>query len=304
MSIKVHNPAMHDLVDTSLSVTRLASGFQFTEGPVWNKQGEYLLFSDMPDDVRRSWSEDSGIVEVMWPSNKCVGLVYDRDGSLIVCEHATSKLVREQADGTVTVLASHIEGKELNAPNDVCVRSDGRIFFSDPVYGRMPGFGVERECELDWSGVYTLDGATGSDSLKLAAAKNEFGQPNGLCLSPDERLLYVNDTPRAHVKVFDVADDGQLSNSRVFFADIGAGVIEEGVVDGMKCDERGNVWVTGPGGVWVIDPAGTLLGVVEVPENVGNLCWGGAEWKTLFLPSSTSLYAIETTVASTPLPYH
>jgi gluconolactonase len=128
--------------------------------------------------------------------------------------------------------------------------------------------------------------------------------PNGLCFSPDESLLYVDDTPNALIRVYDVEADGSLSAGRVLLDGIGNGVTEDGVVDGMKCDERGNIWVTGPGGVWVINPSGEHIGRIGVPENTGNLAWGGAEWRTLFVAASTSLYRIETKVASAPLPYH
>jgi gluconolactonase len=181
-------------------------------------------------------------------------------------------------------------------------RSDGTIYFSDPAYGRMPGFGLEREQDLSFQGVYRI--APGGGEPELAVGEDEFEQPNGLCFSPDESLMYINDTPRALIRVYDVEPDGTLSSGRPFFDGIGSGVIEEGIPDGMKCDERGNIWVTGPGGVWVISPQAEHLGVVRVPENVGNIAWGGPDWKTLFIPSSTSLYCVPTKVASAPLPYH
>ena len=137
--------------------------------------------------------------------------------------------------------------------------SDGTIYFSDPWYGRMPGFGIERERELGYQGVYRIPPGGGQDELRCSA-EDEFDQPNGLCFSPDEKLLYINDTPRAHIKVFDANDDGTVSNGRMFFEGIGTGVIEEGIPDGMKCDERGNIWVTGPQGVWVISTLGRAPG--------------------------------------------
>jgi gluconolactonase len=300
--VAVKSEKLRDLVDPGAEVERLGTGFTFTEGPIWNAEGEFLLFSDMPGDVRRRWSREAGVEEVMRPSNKGNGMVYDADGNLLVCEHVTSSLVRERPDGTREALATHFRGKELNSPNDVVTRSDGLIYFSDPWYGRMPVFGVERERELGFQGVYRLPREGGE--LELVVAEDEFEMPNGLCFSPDESLLYINDTPRAHIKVFDVATDGSLSNGRMFFEAIGSGIIEEGIPDGMKCDERGNIWVTGPGGVWVISPEREHLGVIEIPENVGNLAWGGPSWSTLYIPSSTSLYRIETKVASARLPYH
>jgi gluconolactonase len=302
MPVAVKSDKLRDLVDAEAEVERLATGFTFTEGPIWNKGGEFLLFSDMPGDVRRRWSERDGVEEVMRPSNKCNGMVYDADGNLLVCEHVTSSLVRERPDGTRETIASHFRGKELNSPNDVVVRSDALIYFSDPSYGRMPGFGLEREAELGFQGVYRL--APDGGEPELVVAEHEFEQPNGLCFSPDESLMYINDTPRALIRLYDVQSDGSLTGGRLFYDGIGRGVIEEGVPDGMKCDQRGNIWVTGPGGVWVISPEGEHLGVIEVPENVGNLAWGESDWKTLYMPSSTSLYRIHTKVASAPLPYH
>jgi gluconolactonase len=293
---------LRELVDPGAEVERVATGFTFTEGPIWNRDGEFLLFSDMPGDVRRRWSERDGVQEVRRPNNKGNGMVYDADGNLLVCEHATSLLVRERSDGERETVASHFRGKELNSPNDVITRSDGTIYFSDPTFGRVPVFGVERDVELGFQGVYRVP--PGGGEPELAVPEDEFEQPNGLCFSPDESLLYINDSPRALIRVYDVAPDGTLSNSRLFFEGIGRGVIAEGIPDGMKCDERGNVWVTGPGGVWVISPAGERLGVIEVPENTGNLAWGGPDWRTLYIPSSTSLYRIRTKVASARLPYH
>jgi gluconolactonase len=301
--IDVKSEALAELIEPSAEVERVATGFTFTEGPIWNSDDEFLLFSDMPGDVRRRWSEREGVEEVMTPSNKGNGMVYDAEGNLLVCEHVTSSLVRERSDGTRETLATHYRGKELNSPNDVVTRhSDGTIYFSDPTYGRMPGFGLEREQDLSFQGVYRL--APGGGEPELAVGEDEFEQPNGLCFSPDESLMYINDTSRALIRVYDVSADGTLSNGRLFFDHIGSGVIEEGIADGMKCDERGNIWVTGPGGVWVISSGGEHLGVVGVPENVGNLAWGGSDWRMLYLPSSTSLYRVRTKVASAPLPYH
>jgi len=292
---------MRALVDPGARLERIGTGFVFTEGPVWNAAGAFLLFSDMPNDVRRRWSEADGAGEVMRPANKCNGMVYDGAGNLLVCEHSTSTLVREHPDGTREVLATHFRGRELNSPNDVVTRSDGAIYFSDPWYGRTEPDGVARERELGFQGVYRIPPG---GELELAVAEDEFEMPNGLCFSPDESRLYVDDTPNALIRVYDVAADGSLSDGRVFRDGIGTGSPHAGVVDGMKCDERGNVWVTGPDGVWVLDPAGERLGVLEVPEIVANLAWGGPDWRTLFLTASTSVYRIRTQVASAPLPYH
>ena len=301
MAVDVKSEKLRELVDTDAQVEQLATGFTFTEGPVWNPEGQFLLFSDMPADTRRRWDEQDGVQEVAKPSNKGNGMTL-HEGRLLVCEHSTSSLVRMDPDGTGSgreVIASHYDGKELNSPNDVIVKNDGAIYFSDPTYGRMPVFGVEREQQLSFQGVYRIAPGGGDPELLV----DDFEQPNGLCFSPDESLLYINDTSRAHIRVFDVQPDGSIANGRMFFDNIGSGVIEEGIPDGMKCDERGNVYVTGPGGVWVISPEGEHLGVIEVPENVGNLTWGGPDWSDMYMPSSTSLYRIRMRVSGNRLPY-
>jgi len=301
VGIDAKSSAIYELVEEGSSVEKVAGGFTFTEGPIWHPRDHFLLFSDMPGDVRRKYTPDGTVEEVMRPSNKCNGLTYDADLNLLVCEHVTSSLMRERPDGTREVVASHFEGVELNSPNDVCVRSDGSIYFSDPWYGRMPVFGEERERALGWQGVFRVP--PGGGDPELVVDKDAYEQPNGLCFSPDESLLYVNDTPNALIDVYDVSADGSLANKRRFFDGVGDGVIENGIPDGMKCDERGNIWVTGPGGVWVISTAGEQLGVIEVPENVGNLTWGGEDWRTLYVPSSTSLYTIRTKVGPRREPY-
>ncbi len=182
-------PEFEDLIDPDAPVVQLGTGFTFTEGPIWHPVDHYLLFSDMPADVRRRWDAESGVVEVRRPANKCNGMTYDAELDLIVCEHATSLLVRERPDGRREVLASHFEGQELNSPNDVCVRSDGSIYFTDPWYGRMPGFGVERPRQLGFQGVYRVPPGGGAPQLLID--RELFDQPNGLCFSPDEKLIYV-----------------------------------------------------------------------------------------------------------------
>jgi gluconolactonase len=300
----VRSDKLASLVDENVEVRQLGTGFTFTEGPIWNPKEQFLLFSDMPGDTRRRWDEANGVQEVLSPSNKGNGMTLDADGRLIVCEHTTSSLVRMDPDGKNTnreVLASHYQGKELNSPNDVVVKADGSIWFSDPWYGRMPVFGVERERELGWQGVFRVP--PGGGDPELVVEQDEYEQPNGLCFSPDESLLYINDTPKAWIKVYEVGSEGTLSNGRMFFEGIGSGVIEEGIPDGMKVDELGNVWVTGPKGLWVISPEGEHLGTIEVPENIGNHSWGGPDWHTLFIPSSSSIYTIRTKVGPRREPY-
>jgi gluconolactonase len=302
MAVQVNSPAFLELVDEDAELEQLGTGFTFTEGPIWNPEG-YLLFSDMPGDVRRRWDEQSGVQEVANPSNKGNGMTIDHDGRLIVCEHVTSSVVRMDPDGRGggrKVLATHYEGRELNSPNDVVVKSDGAIYFTDPTYGRMPGFGIVREQDLDIQGVYRIAPQGGDPQLLI----DDFDQPNGLCFSTDESLLYINDTTRAHIRVFDVADDGTIANGRVLADGIGSGDLAIGdLVDGMKLDARGNFWVTGRGGVCVFDAEGEHIGTVEVPENVGNVNWGGPDWDQLFIPATSSMYRIQCKVSGNRLPY-
>ena len=292
MTHDVRRSEFTSLVDADAPVRSIGSGFEFTEGPIWHPVEHHLLFSDMPGDVRRRWDESRGVREVARPSNKCNGMTYDAELNLIICEHSTSSLVRLRPSGEREVIASHFEGKELNSPNDVCVRSDGSIYFSDPWFGRMPGFGVERPRELGWQGVFRV---SPSGDLHLVVDRRLFDQPNGLCFSPDESRLYINDTTRALIRVFDVAADGSLSRGRLFAQGIRSSR-EAGVPDGMKCDEKGNVWLTAPGGIRIYSPDGAQLGTVRIPEMPANLHWGGPEWRTLFVCATTSVYAVETKV--------
>jgi gluconolactonase len=302
-AVDVRSEKLGQLVDENVEVEQLCGGCTFTEGPIWNPDGEFLLFSDMPGDTRRRWDEQNGVQVVASPSNKGNGMTLDADGRLLVCEHSTSSVVRMAPEGSGAgreVLASHYEGKELNSPNDIVVHSDGSICFSDPTYGRMPGFGVEREQDLDFQGVYRIP--PGGGDVQLLAG--DFAQPNGLCFSPGESQLYVNDTDRAHIRVFDVQGDGSLANGRVLAENIGTASLEKmDLVDGMKCDEQGNIWVTGPGGIWVIDSEGEHLGSIQIPEPVGNLHWGGPDWNWMFVCASTGLYRFRTKVSARREPF-
>ena len=300
MSHETLRPDFNDLIDPQAPVNQIGTGFTFTEGPIWHPLDHYLLFSDMPGDVRRRWDPEHGVAEVKRPANKCNGMTYDADLNLIVCEHATSMLTRERPDGKREVLASHFGGKELNSPNDVCVRSDGSIYFTDPIYGRSPHYGVERPHELGFQAVYRVPSAGGAPQLLVD--DDLFNQPNGLCFSPDEKLLYVNDSARKLIRVFDVAAEGSLKNGRIFASKIVSST-EPGGPDGMKCDERGNVWVTAPGGLWVYAPSGDVIGKLRAPEPVANLAWGGPDFHTLFLTASQSVYRVETKVGPRREPY-
>ena len=301
MAHEAVRPEFRRLVDEHAPVRQIGSGFTFTEGPLWHPVEHYLLFSDMPGDVRRRWDK-TGVHEVMRPSNKANGLTYDAEHNLIACEHATSTVSRFGPDGRREVLASHFEGKELNSPNDLCVKSDGAIYFSDPWYGRMPGFGVERERQLGFQGIYRISAGQKGGDPQLLVDRYLFSQPNGLCFSPDETLLYVNDTEQCNIRVFDVRPDGSLTNGRLFASGL-KDSMKPGVPDGMKCDAEGNVWVTAPGGVWVYDPSGQLLGKVSIPELPANLAWGDDDWRTLFVCASTSVYAVDVKIGPRNEPY-
>jgi gluconolactonase len=299
MAVSVLSEKLRELVDENADVERIATGFTFTEGPIWMADGS-LHFSDMPGDKRRRWHRDEGVKVLRDPSNKCNGMTLDNDGNLIVCEHVTSSVVRESPDGGRETLATHWGDKELNSPNDVIVARDGSIIFTDPTYGRMPGFGLEREQDLDFQGVYRIP--AGGGDLQLLV--DDFAQPNGLCFTADESLLYINDTTRAHIRVFDVGADHQLSSGRVFAENIGTADLAKGdLVDGMKLDEQGNVYVTGPEGVLVFSPGGEHLGTIKIPEPVGNLNWGDDDWKSLYIPASTSVYRVRMNVAGNRLGY-
>jgi gluconolactonase len=291
-AVEVSAPGMLDLVSEDAELECIASNCTFTEGPVWtNRDGGSLLFSDMPGDTRRRWTESGGVEVVAHPSNKGNGLSYDLQGRLLICEHSTSSLIRVEADGSRTVLASHWQGKELNSPNDVVVASDGSIIFTDPPYGRWPGFGVEREQELDFQGVYRV-----APDGELSLLVDDFQKPNGLCFSPDEKTLWINDTDGGHIRRFSVGSDGSLSGGDVIYQMEGFS-LETGIPDGQKLDEAGNLWVSGPGGLHVVGQSGELLGRILTPENVGNQAWGGKDWKTLFICTSSTVHSLRTTVA-------
>jgi gluconolactonase len=300
--VTADTPALASLIDPDAELRQIGSGYQFTEGPVWVDSEDCLLFSDIPGDTRWRWSGRDGMSVDLRPTFKANGMALDIDGNLLVCEQVTSSLVRFHADGQRELVAYHHEGRYLNSPNDVVVRRvDGGIYFTDPDYGRWNDWiGQERTRDLDFRGLWRVPHAGGP--VELLVARDEFDQPNGLCISPDESLLYVNDSARCHVKAFDVAPDGTLGGGRVLLAGIGTGVPRTGNVDGMECDELGNVWVTGTGGVWVIAPDGERLGVLSMPEVAGSLCWGGDDRRSLFVMTSTTAHVVPTIVRGAALP--
>lgn len=294
MALDVRDEQLLKLVDTEAAVEQLVTGCQFTEGPLWHATERFLLFSDIPANKMRRWDANSGMTIFRDPSGKSNGLTYDKGGHLIACEHANRRVSRTTADGQVFAIASHYEGKRLNSPNDVVVKSDGSIYFTDPPYGLSAAYGVESEKELDFQGVYRL--SPNGDTLTLLV--DDFDRPNGLCFSPDESILYINDTERMHVRAFDVKPDGTIANDRVFGEEEG----DTGKPDGMKVDVQGNVYLTGPDGIWVFAPDGTHLGIILVPERTANLAWGGDDWKSLFITASTSVYRVECNGAGVAVP--
>ena len=297
------DPSFKNLIDEYAPVAQLGRGFIFTEGPIWHPHEKHLMFSDMPGDVRRRWTPDGDVTEIARPSNKGNGMTYDADLNLLVCEHSTSSVVKIAPNGTRTVLCSHFEGRELNSPNDIIVGQNVAIYFTDPTYGRMDHFGIKRQTQMGFQGVYMLPPShRAGDEPILVSDKYTFTQPNGLCFSPCERWMWVNDTDQANIRMFDVEPDGMLTNGRVFATGI-KDTRKPGVPDGMKADRDGNVWVTAPGGVWVYSFEGDLIGKVSCPEMVANMHWGGDDWQTLFMCACTSLYSVKTKIAGRIEPF-
>ncbi len=291
-SFDVRNPAFHDLVPPDAELERVAGGFAFTEGPVW--RGGCLLFSDIRNNRTVRWEESSegfSVSTYRAPSGNANGLTLDGEGRLISCEHSARRVSRQEAGGAYVTLADSYQGKRLNSPNDVVVRSDGTIYFTDPPYGVED---LGQEPDLDFRGVYMIatDGA-----LRLLV--DDFDRPNGLAFSPDEKTLYVDDSRRRHIRAFTVNADGSLADGRLW-TDMTSS--DEGSPDGMKVDTNGNVFCTGPGGVWVMNAAGRVLGRIIGDEQPANLAWGGDDLCTLYVTARTGLYRIRLHTTGIPVP--
>jgi gluconolactonase len=279
---------------------KLADGCIWAEGPVWFADGGYLLWSDIPNNRMLRWTPETGASVYRADSNNSNGNTRDRQGRLITCEHLTRRVTRTEPDGSITVIADKHKGKRLNSPNDVVVKSDGTIWFTDPSYGILTEFeGSRSEQEQGGCYVYRVDPASG----EIATVVEDFVKPNGLAFSPDEKILYIADSaashdPNAphHIRAFDVVDGRKLANSRVF-CDIKGGSIP----DGFRIDVTGNLW-TSAHGVECYAPDGTLLGRINVPEVVANVTFGGKRRNRLFITATTSLYAVyvNTTGVQTP----
>ena len=268
-----------EILAANTQVEKIAGDFKFTEGPIWHPDG-FLLFSDIPANTIYKWQPDQKAEVFRQPSGNANGNALDSSGRLITAEHGNRRLSLTEKDGQIVTLASHYQGKRLNSPNDLVVKSDGSIYFTDPPYGIKS----EQE-ELGFYGVYhlALDG-------KLTLLVDDFVRPNGIALSPDETKLYVNDSQQGHIRVFDVKVDGMLENGKLF-AKLKP-PSKEGAADGMKVDVKGNVYSTGPGGVWIFSPQGELLGIVEIPEAPTNLAWGDSDYQTLYITARSSLYRV------------
>ena len=289
MSVEIRDQRFVDVVGAGVEYERLADGFMFTEGPQWDPRQQRLLFSDIPGNAIFQWSEAAGVRVFRAPSDMANGLALDRNGRLLCCEHATSRVTRIESDGTVTVIASAFEGGALNSPNDIVLKRDEGIYFTDPTYGRLEYYGVAREPVLAFRGVYRVE----PDGTRITLLADDFAQPNGLCFSLDERRLFVNDTERMHIRVFDVAADGTLRNGRIWAVLSGDGA---GAPDGMKIDSAGNLYCCGPGGIHVLDQFAAALGVIRVPSPVANFTWGDDDLKSLFITATDNLYRIRVRV--------
>lgn len=269
------------LVLPGAKIERVAGGFSFTEGPAWSKDG-YLIFSDIPAGIIRKWEPDGKVTILNHRSGNANGLTFDAKGRLIACEHGNRRVTRTELDGSTTVIADKYEGRRLNSPNDLVVKSDGSIYFTDPPYGVRP-----EDRDLSFQGVYRV-----VPGGKVTLLTKEMKGPNGLAFSPDEKTLYVADSSeRRHIKAFDVDADGTLKSGRVFAA-FKAGA--EGPPDGMTVDTKGNVWSTGPGGIWVFNSAGAHLGTINIPQVAANCAWGNEDGKALYVTASTAIYRIQT----------
>jgi gluconolactonase len=283
MSVEIRDPRFVEVVGPELAYEPLADGFLFTEGPLWDRRNRRLLFSDIPGNRIVEWRQGAGARDFRAPSNMSNGLAWDREGRLLCCEHATSRVTRTEPDGRVTVLASHYEGRELNSPNDIVTKTDGAIYFTDPSYGRMEYYGVPRAPHLGHRGVYRI----APDGKWIALLADDFAQPNGLCFSADERRLFVNDTERGHIRVFDVRPDGGLAAGKVWAEVTGEG---DGAPDGMKIDREENLFCCGPGGIHVFDRTARCLGVIRVPKGTANFAWGDDDLRSLFITATDPLY--------------
>lgn len=295
MPIEVISPDLEKVVSSNAPITQLGDGYGGAmgpaEGPLWWHEGGYLLFSDIHNSRRMKWTAADGVSLFMEPTNRANGLTRDPGGRLLACEHDTRRVTRQEPDGSITVVASNYRGRRLNRPNDVIVSSTGGIYFTDPGFP-TPGL------DLDWNGVYHVSPDLGTITLIVW----DFSRPNGLALSPDESVLYINDTRRRHIRAFDMEPNGMplIATDRVF-CDLGGE--REGNPDGMKVDTQGNVYCGGSGGIWVMDPSGAPLGIIVHGEaGTTNMAFGGDDWKTLYYTTRHTFGSVPVNIAGIPVP--
>ncbi len=286
---EINDPRCGRYLLGNCKVERLYTGTLWAEGPCWFADGRFLVWSDIPNDRMLRWIDGLGVDVFRLPANHTNGHTRDRQGRLVSCEHGARRVSRTELDGSITVLADRYQGKRLNSPNDVVVRSDGSVWFTDPTYGIDSDYeGHKAESEIGASYVYRLDPASGD----LAVVADDFVKPNGLAFSPDEKILYVSDTGATHqpdlprqIRAFDV-EGAQQRRGRVFATS------EHGSFDGFRLDGEGNVWTSAGAGVNCYTAQGDLLGRISMPETVSNCTFGGPKRNRLFMTATTSLYAV------------
>ncbi len=276
------------LLPADAKVEKLAGDMGFLEGPTWHPDG-FLVFSDIPNNELKKWTKDGGLATFRKPSQNANGNTIDREGRLVSAEHSGRRISVTEKDGAIKTVVDQYDGKKLNSPNDVVVKSDGTFWFTDPPYG-IP---KDQKKEQVTNHVFRFDPAT----KKISIVADDFNMPNGICFSPDEKHLYVADSgkPR-HIRVFDVKADGTVANGKVFCA------IDKGGPDGIRCDAAGRIWSSAGDGVHVFAPDGTLIGKILTPESPANLAFGGKDGQTLFITARKSLYAIPTSVTAAKRP--
>lgn len=291
-------PELERIISASEPIQHLADGFGGAqgpaEGPLWWKEGGYLLFSDIHNNRRMKYQPGAGVSLFLEPTNRANGLTRDLQGRLLACEHDSRRVTRLEPDGSTTVVANSFQGRRLNRPNDVVVKSDGCIYFTDP----WTSPAAPEQWDLAFAGVYRLTPNLGTLSL----LSDEFVLPNGLAFSPDESVLYINDTRRGHIRAFELLPSGMLAkHTDRIFADLRGP--EPGVPDGMKVDVEGNVYCGGAGGLWIMDAAGKKLGrIVHGAPATTNLAFGGDDWKTLYFTSRNHLGAVNLKIPGIPVP--
>ncbi len=274
------------LLDRDPRLELLSSGFSFTEGALWDTGARCLYFSDIPKSQIWVWTRETGARVWREPSHMANGLTLDDVGRMLICEHETSRLTRLQPGEAPEILADTYRGTPLNSPNDVIVARDGTIYFTDPTYGREPFWGVERPADLDFRGVFAISAGDGT----LHCLADDFDGPNGLCLSQDERQLFVNDSERNHIRRLDLETPLSVKDSQIWAK---LPYMGEGSADGMKRDNADRLWCCGPGGVHVFSAEGAWLGLLHMPEFTANLCFGGDDRRELFLTASTRIWRLQ-----------